>query len=184
MVGIIILVVVLAIALGVISIYNDMVKSRQKVRNSWSQIEVQLQRRFDLLPNLVETVKGYAKHEEKILEKVTELRSAWAQTKNITEKIEVGNELEKALKSVMLVSENYPDLKANTNFLNLQSQIKETEDKIAYSRQFYNDCVTMYNTKLEVFPKNIIAGIFNFKPETLFNVESEETRKNVNIKFD
>lgn len=180
----IILVVILLIALVVISMYNDLVKARQKVKNSWSQIEVQLQRRFDLIPNLVETVKGYAKHEAQVFEKVAQLRTAWANASTISEKAELGNELAGTLKTIMAVSENYPELKANENFISLQSQLQETENKIAFSRQFYNDTVTMYNTKIEVFPSNIIAGMFGFKPETLFETQSEEAKQNVNVKFD
>ena len=184
MIGIIIAVIVVLIILWIIGVYNGLVRLRQKVRNAWSQIEIQLQRRFDLIPNLVETVKGYAKHESGVFEKVAELRTSWANASSISEKAEIGNELSGVLKTIMAVSENYPELKANQNFIDLQEQLKETEDKIAFSRQFYNDAVTMYNTKIEVFPSNLIAGMFGFKPETLFKTESEEARKNVNVKFD
>ena len=180
---IIILVVVALIALFVISVYNGLVKSRQKVKNAWSQIEVQLQRRFDLIPNLVECVKGYMAHESDVLEKVTSLRSSWANAKGIEEKANLDNQLSGALKTIMAVSENYPDLKANTNFTDLQNNLKETENKISFSRQFYNDTVTMYNTKIEVFPDNIVASMFNFKAEPLFNVDNDEARKNVTVDF-
>lgn len=176
--------VVVLIIFWIIGIYNGLVKARQKVRNSWSQIEVQLQRRFDLIPNLVETVKGYAKHEAQVFEKVAKLRTAWANAGTISEKAELGNQLSDSLKTIMAVSENYPELKANSNFISLQQQLQETENKIAFSRQFYNDTVTMYNTKTEVFPSNIIAGMFGFKPETLFETSSEEAKQNVNVKFD
>lgn len=179
----IVLVVILLIALVVISMYNDLVKARQKVKNSWSQIEVQLQRRFDLIPNLVETVKGYMSHEAEVLEKVSALRTSWANTTDVSEKVKLDNELTGTLKTIMAVSENYPELKANQNFADLQNTLKETENKISFSRQFYNDTVTMYNTKVETFPKNIIASSFGFKPEALFNVESEEARKNVKVDF-
>ena len=179
----IILAIVVVIALFVISVYNNLVKARQKVKNAWSQIEVQLQRRFDLIPNLVETVKGYMTHESDVLEKVTSLRSSWANAKNVEEKANLDNELSGVLKTIMAVSENYPDLKANTNFTELQNSLTETENKISFSRQFYNDTVTMYNTKLEVFPDNIVASIFNFKAETLFNIDSEEARKNIKVDF-
>ena len=179
----IILVIVVLLVLFVISVYNGLVRARQKVRNSWSQIDVQLQRRFDLIPNLVETVKGYMAHEEGVLEKVTALRSSWANAKTVEDKANIDNELSGALKTIMAVSENYPDLKANQNFVDLQNSLKETENKIAYSRQFYNDTVTIYNTKLEVFPNNIIGSMFNFKPESLFEVESGEARKNVKVDF-
>ena len=182
-IGLIILVIVILIALFVISVYNKLVKSRQKVKNAWSQIEVQLQRRFDLIPNLVETVKGYMGHEAEVLEKVTELRTSWANASSVAEKAELDNQLSGALKTIMAVSENYPDLKANQNFSELQQELQNTENKISFSRQFYNDSATMYNTKLEVVPSNIIASMFNFKPEELFKVESEEARKNVKVDF-
>ena len=182
-VGIIILVIVILIVAFVISVYNRLVKSRQKVKNAWSQIDVQLQRRFDLIPNLVETVKGYMGHEAGVLEKVTELRTSWANANTSSEKVKIDNELSGALKTIMAVSENYPDLKANTTFTELQNNLKETENKISFSRQFYNDAVTMYNTQLETFPSNIVAGMFGFAPEALFNVESDEARKNVKVDF-
>ena len=177
------LAIVVVIALFVIGVYNGLVRARQKVKNAWSQIEVQLQRRFDLIPNLVETVKGYMTHESETLEKVTALRSSWANAKNVEEKANLDNELSGVLKTIMAVSENYPDLKANTNFTELQNSLTETENKISFSRQFYNDTVTMYDTKLEVFPSNIIASMFGFKPETLFATESDEARKNVKVDF-
>ena len=179
----IILAIVVVIALFVIGVYNGLVKARQKVKNAWSQIEVQLQRRFDLIPNLVETVKGYMTHVSETLEKVTALRSSWANATNVEEKANLDNELSGVLKTIMAVSENYPDLKANTNFTELQNSLTETENKISFSRQFYNDTVTMYNTKLEVFPDNIVASMFGFKSEPLFNVDSEEARKNVKVDF-
>lgn len=175
-------IVVLLIIWG-ISIYNNLVNLRQRVRNAWSQIEVQLQRRFDLIPNLVETVKGYMGHEQDVLAKVTELRSAWAGATTIGEKAELDNALSGALKTIMAISENYPDLKANQNFMSLQEELQNTENKISYSRQFYNDTVTMYNTKLEVIPSNIVASLFHFMPEELFKAESDEARKNVKVDF-
>lgn len=179
----IILIIIVLLILFVISIYNGLVTSRQKVKNAWSQIDVQLQRRFDLIPNLVETVKGYMEHEEGVLTKVTQLRSSWANAKSVSEKAQIDNELSGTLKTIMAVSENYPDLKANQNFSELQEELRSTENKISYSRQFYNDAVTMYNTKLETFPSNLIASSFNFKPEALFEAESPEARKNVKVDF-
>lgn len=179
----IILAIVILLILWVISVYNGLVKSRMKVKNSWSQIDVQLQRRFDLIPNLVESVKGYMKHESGTLEKIAELRTSWANANTVAEKADLDNQLSGTLKTIMAVSENYPELKANQNFTDLQQQLKDTENKISYSRQFYNDSVTMYNTKLEVIPSNIIASIFNFKPEELFKAESGEARKNVKVDF-
>ena len=179
----IILAIVAIIIIAIISIYNGLVQARMKVDNAWSQIDVQLQRRFDLIPNLVETVKGYMGHEEGVLTKVTELRTSWANAKSVSEKAELDNELSGTLKTIMAVSENYPDLKANQNFSELQEELRSTENKISYSRQFYNDAVTMYNTRLETFPSNLVASVFNFKAETLFEAESAEARKNVKVDF-
>ena len=158
-------------------------KRRVKVDNAWSQIDVQLQRRFDLIPNFVETVKGYAAHESETFEKITELRTSWANAQTVTEKAELDNQLSGALKTIMAVSENYPDLKANQNFSELSEELRNTENKISFSRQFYNDNVTMYNEKLQLFPSNIIANMFNFKPRELFAVENNEARKNVKVDF-
>ena len=177
------LIIIVILIVAVIGMYNNLVRLRQKVRNSWSQIDVQLQRRFDLIPNLVETVKGYMAHEEDVLTKVTELRTSWANAGSIKEKAKLDNELSGALKTIMAVSENYPDLKSNQNFSELQQELQNTENKISFSRQFYNDSVTLYNTKLEVVPSNIIASMFGFKPEEFFKVESEEARKNVKVDF-
>ena len=179
-----IVVVVIVVILVMIAImYNGLITSRNKVQNAWSQIDVQLQRRFDLIPNLVDSVKGYMKHEESVLSKITELRTSWANASTVGEKAKLDNELSGALKTIMAVSENYPDLKASQNFSELQEELRNTENKISYARQFYNDSVTMYNTKLEVVPTNIIAGIFNFKQEELFKTESDEARKNVKVDF-
>ncbi len=181
--GWIILAVVVVLILIIISIYNNLVKLRQKVKNAWSQIDVQLQRRFDLIPNLVETVKGYTEHEEGVFTKVTELRTSWANATSVAEKAELDNQLSDALKTIMAVSENYPDLKANQNFSELQEELQNTENKLSFARQFYNDTVTMYNMKLEVVPSNIIASMFHFEPAELFKVDSEEARKNVKVDF-
>ena len=178
------LIIIVLLIVVIIGIYNNLVRLRQKVKNSWSQIDVQLQRRFDLIPNLVETVKGYMKHEDEVLTRVAELRTSWANAGSVAEKANLDNELSGALKTIMAVSENYPDLKASQNFSELQQELQNTENKISFSRQFYNDSVTMYNTKLEVVPSNIIASMFNFKPEELFKAESEEARKNVKVNFD
>ena len=175
--------VIFGLIIIIISLYNSLVSLRAKVQNAWSQIDVQLQRRFDLIPNFVETVKGYMKHEEGTLAKVTELRTSWANAKTIHEKAEVNEQLSGALKTIMAVSENYPDLKANQNFMQLSEELRNTENKIAFSRQFYNDTVTMYNTKLQVFPSNIIAGMFNFTSSDLFKTDSNEARHNVKVDF-
>ena len=175
--------IIVALILLVIGIYNSLVQLRLKVKNAWSQIEIQLQRRFDLIPNLVETVKGYAKHESKVFEDVARLRTSWAGASSVVEKAEIANELSGALKTIMAVAESYPELKANQNFSELQQELQNTENKISFSRQFYNDSVTMYNTKLEVVPSNIIAGMFGFKAEEFFKTENEEARKNVKVDF-
>ena len=181
--GWIILAIVVILVIAIISMYNDLVSRRVKVDNAWSQIDVQLQRRFDLIPNFVETVKGYAAHESETFEKITELRTSWANAQTVTEKAELDNQLSGAIKTIMAVSENYPDLKANQNFSELSEELRNTENKISFSRQFYNDNVTMYNEKLQLFPSNIIANMFNFKPRELFAVENNEARKNVKVDF-
>ena len=181
--GWIILAIVVILVIAVIVIYNSLVAKRQNVKNAWSQIDVQLQRRFDLIPNLIETVKGYMTHEKEVLEKVTSLRSSWAEANTVAEKSVLDNELSSALKTILAVSENYPDLKANQSFADLQEELRTTENKISFSRQFYNDTVTIYNTKLETFPSNVIASMFGFKEETLFEAESDEDRKNVKVDF-
>ena len=179
----ILLIIIVAIIIAIIAIYNSLVTLRQRVKNAWSQIDVQLQRRFDLIPNLVETVKGYMEHESEVLTKVTELRSSWANAKTVDEKAKLDNQLSESLKTIMAVAEGYPDLKANQNFSELQTELTNTENKISYSRQFYNDTVTRYNTKLELFPSNIIASMFNFKSEELFEVDNQDARKNVKVDF-
>ncbi|MCI8833751.1 MAG: LemA family protein [Clostridia bacterium] len=179
----IILAIIVVIALWVIATYNNLVSTKVKVDNSFSQIDVQLQRRFDLIPNLVECVKGYMEHESDVLTKVTELRTSWASAGSVSEKVEIDNQLSGALKTIMAVSENYPDLKANQNFNGLQQDLKDTENKISYARQFYNDAVTRYNRNLMVFPSNIIASMFHFTPATLFEVDSAEAKQNVKVDF-
>ena len=173
--GVVAFILVLAIAVAVVIIvtYNGLVKSRNKVKNSFAQIDAQLQRRFDLLPNLVETVESFASHEKKILQNVAAARSGYLSANVAKDKLAMNKQLSSTLKSLFVVSENYPDLKANANFLNLQEELSETEDKITFARQFYNDAVTMYNNKLQMFPGNMIAGMFGFKEEELFNVEDE-----------
>lgn len=183
MIGYIILGIVAIIVIWAIVAYNGFITARQRVKNAWSQIDVQLQRRFDLIPNLVECVKGYMAHEKDVLEKVTQLRTSWANASSVSEKAKLDGELAGALKTIMAVSENYPDLKANQNFSELQEELRNTENKVSYSRQFYNDTVTRYNTKLEVFPSNLIASMFHFTPEALFEVDTPETKKNVKVDF-
>ena len=179
----IVLVIVVLLVAAFVGMYNSLVQLRNKADNAWSQIDVQLQRRFDLIPNLVEAVKGYMTHEQDTLAKVTELRTSWANASTVNEKAELDNQLSGALKTIMAVSEAYPDLKANTNFAELQEELRSTEDKIGYSRQFYNDSVTMYNTKLQAIPTNIIAGICGFKEKELFKTTSEEAKQSVKVDF-
>ena len=174
----IIVIILVVICIIVVSMYNNLVSLRQRVQNAWSQIDVQLKRRFDLIPNLQETVKGYMAHESETFSKIAELRTAWASSNTVAEKAEISNQLTDALKTIMAVSENYPDLKASESFLGLQDELRNTENKIAYSRQFYNDTVTMYNTKLEMFPSNLIAKAFNFKASELFEVKDEQEKQN------
>ena len=181
--GWIILAIVVILVIAIISMYNGLVSSRVKVDNAWSQIDVQLQRRFDLIPNFVETVKGYAAHESETFEKITSLRTSWANANTVAEKADLDNQLSGALKTIMAVSENYPDLKANQNFSELSEELRNTENKISFSRQFNNDTVTMYNQKLQIFPSNIIANMFNFTPRELFTVDNAEARKNVKVDF-
>ena len=179
----ILLAIIAILVIAVIIMYNNLVSARIKVDNAWSQIDVQLQRRFDLIPNFVETVKGYASHESETFEKITKLRTSWANTNSVAEKANLDNELSTALKTIMAVSENYPDLKSNQNFSELSEELRNTENKISFSRQFYNDSVTMYNEKLQIFPSNIIANLFHFTPRELFKAESDEARKNVKVDF-
>ncbi len=179
----IILAIIAVIVLWAISAYNSLVGAKVKVENAFSQIDVQLQRRFDLIPNLVECVKGYMGHESDVLTKVTELRTSWASASSVAEKVDIDNQLSGALKTIMAVSENYPDLKANQNFTSLQQDLKDTENKISYARQFYNDAVTRYNRDLMVFPTNIIASMFHFTPSKLFSVDTAEAKQNVKVDF-
>ncbi len=178
----IILGVVAVLVLWFIGVYNALVQLRNKVKNQFSQIDVQLKRRFDLIPNLVETVKGYAKHESETFEKVIAARSSYASATTDAEKIDAANQMSQAVRGLLAVAEAYPELKANTNFLSLQNDLKETEEKISYARQFYNDSVMVYNNKIQVIPSNIVAGICGFKAEKLFEAGSEE-RENVKVEF-
>lgn len=182
-IGIIILIlIILAVVVGIIFMYNNLVGLRNRVKNAWSQIDVQLNRRADLIPNLVETVKGYAKHEKTVFEDVTKARSGLMNAQTVQESADANNMLTGALKSLFAVAENYPELKANQNFRDLQSQLAETEDKIAYSRQFYNDTVLMYNNKIQMFPSNLIARQFNFTESEFFEVE-ESARSVPKVQF-
>jgi LemA protein len=178
----IILIVLGVVLLTVLVIYNSLVTARNRIAEALSQIDVQLKRRTDLIPNLVETVKGFAKHEKELLENVTKARTSLMTAGSTHEKAEANNMLTDTLKSLFAVAENYPDLKSSTNFLELQTELSDTENKIAYSRQFYNSNVLDYNNKLQVFPSSIIAGVFNFKPAEFFQA-GEEEKKEVKVKF-
>lgn len=176
----IIIVVLILIYLG--STYNSFVVLRNRVKDQWAQIDVQLKRRFDLIPNLVETVKGYASHEKDTLEAVVKARNEYLSSDTPEGKMEANNDLNKVVAKLFALAESYPELKADTSFRELQSTLTETEDKISYARQFYNDVVMKYNNKVEVFPSNIVAGMFGFKTNAYFNA-TEEERENVKVKF-
>jgi len=175
LVGLLILLVVVA--------YNGLVFWRNQVKNAWAQIDVQLKRRYDLIPNLVETVKGYAQHERETLEKVIQARQQAMSAQTPHDQAQAENILSGTLKSLFALSENYPDLKANQNFLELQEELTSTENKISFARQFYNDTTTKYNVKIQSIPTNILAGLFNFKQEELFETEAGEEREPVKVKF-
>ncbi|OEF96685.1 LemA family protein [Desulfuribacillus alkaliarsenatis] len=174
---------IIILALFSIITYNRLIAKRNAVANAWAGIDTQLQRRYDLIPNLVETVKGYMEHEKTVLENVTKARTAFMNAGNVKEQAEAENMMAGALKTLFAVSENYPDLKASQNFMMLQEELAGTENKISYSRQRYNNSVMDYNTALQVFPNNIFANMFNFKPADSFAVESEEARKAVRVQF-
>lgn len=173
---IIILVIVVALAVFVITTYNTLVRSRNRVKNSFAQVDTQIQRRFDLLPNLVEAVKEVADHEQALLDNVLASRASYMNTNVAKEKLAMNNQLTSTLRSLLVVSEQYPELKRNASFLKLQEELAETEDKVTFARQFYNDAVTIYNNKLQMFPANLIAGLFGFHEEELFNV-ADATRE-------
>ncbi len=177
------LVIIAAVALIAIGMYNSLITLRNRCDNGWSQIDVQLRRRYDLIPNLVETVKGYAKHESGVFEKVTQARAAAVGAQTVKEQGQADNVLTGALKSLFAVAENYPELKANQNFLMLQEELAGTESKVAYARQFYNDMVMKYNMRQQVFPSSIIANMFGFKPREYFQIEEEVAKGPVKVQF-
>lgn len=179
----IVLVAVALLVLVVIGIYNSLVRLRNQVQNAWSQIDVQLKRRHDLIPNLVETVKGYMQHERETLEAVTKARQQAVQmSDSVAQQAKMENLLTQTLRSLFAVAENYPDLKANQNFLALQEELTSTENKISFARQFYNDSVLQLNNKVEMFPSNLIAGSFGFKKGEFFEVE-EAAKETPQVKF-
>lgn len=185
-ISLIILGVIVVGAVAIIGLYNSLIKLKNRVDEAWSDIDVQLKRRYDLIPNLIETVKGYASHEKETLEKVTAARTAAMSAQksgDAKQQAEAENMLSSTLKSIFALSESYPDLKANTNFLELQRELSDTENKIQASRRFYNGNVRDFNTKLQVFPTNIIAGMLKFTAREYFEIKDEKERENVKVKF-
>jgi len=179
----IILVVVIAVILWVVAVFNGLVVLKNRSKEAWADIDVQLKRRYDLIPNLVETVKGYATHERELFEKVTQARASAMSAEGTKNKAEAENMLSETLKSLFAVSENYPDLKASQNFLELQRELTDTEDKIQAARRFYNSNVRDLNIKIESFPANMIAGPLGFKQMDLFQTANEAEREPVAVKF-
>lgn len=179
----VLVVIVGGVALWIMGAYNRLVRLRNQLDNAWAQIEVQLKRRHDLIPNLVETVKGYAKHERGTLEAVIQARNLAVNAKTVGERAQAENVLTGALKSLFAVAEAYPDLKANQNFMSLQEELTGTENKVAFSRQFYNDNTMTYNTQIQVFPANLIANMFGFVHRDFFEVKSEEEREAPKVQF-
>ncbi len=178
----IIIIAISLILLWFILTYNNFISLQNRVENSWSQIEVQLKRRADLIPNLIETVKGYMKHEKTVLTEITRARTELMKAKTISQKADADNKLASTLKTLFAVAENYPKLRANENFKMLQEELAGTENKIAYARQFYNDSVMILNTKIKQFPSNIIARIMKLKKKDYFNAEPSE-RKSIKVRF-
>lgn len=182
----IVLAVIFALALIVIAMYNGLIRLKNRVEEAWSDIDVQLKRRYDLIPNLIETVKGYAQHEKETLENVIQARNQAMQAHSGSDtkaQVEAENQLSSTLKSIFALSENYPDLKANTNFLELQRELSDTENKIQASRRFYNTNVRDFNTKLQIFPTNVMAGMLGFKAREYFEISDEKERENVKVSF-
>jgi len=180
------LIIVAIIIITIIGIYNSLIRLKNRVKEAWSDIDIQLKRRYDLIPNLIETVKGYAKHEKETLEKVIKARNLAmnAQSSGDTKtKANAENILSGTLKSIFALSESYPDLKANQNFLELQRELSDTENKIQASRRFYNNNVKDFNTKIEIFPTNIFAGILNFKKKDFFEISNKKEKENIKVAF-
>ncbi|GAB4160720.1 MAG: LemA family protein [Planctomycetota bacterium] len=178
--------IVVLLILFVITVYNGLVRGRNETKNSWSQIDVQLKRRYDLIPNLVETAKGYMKHERETLEAVIQARQTCVDLKNagnIGELMKAEGALTRSLRGLFAVAENYPDLKANQNMMKLQEELTSTENRIGFARQAYNDAVMRYNNSCEQFPGSMVAGMFGFKLAEFFEVEDAEERKNVKVSF-
>ncbi|UCF64094.1 MAG: LemA family protein [bacterium] len=180
---IIVLGILIVLVIWIIGMYNGLVRLRNQVKNAWSQIDVQLKRRHDLIPNLVETAKGYMKHERETFEAITKARSQAVEAQGVAEQGKAEGRLTEALGKFMLVVENYPDLKANQNFLALQEELTTTENKVSFSRQFYNDQVLQFNTRIESVPTNIIANMFGFKQSEFFEIEVATEREVPKVKF-
>jgi LemA protein len=177
------IIIIGALFIIAIGMYNSLISLRNRCDNSWAQVDVQLKRRYDLIPNLVETVKGYAKHEREVFQNVTEARAKAINASTVKDQSQAENQLTGALKTLFAVAENYPELKANQNFLMLQEELAGTEGKIAYARQFYNDTVMKFNMKQQVFPSNIIAKMFNFKEKEYFELEEPAAKEPVKVSF-
>jgi len=175
--------IIVVFLLFLVFLYNGLIRLRNQVKNSWAQIDVQLKRRNDLIPNLIETVKGYMKHEKGVFEAVTKARTAFMNAGNMAAKAKASNMISDTLKTLFAVSENYPTLKANENFMQLQEELTGTENKIAYARQHYNDMVMVFNTKIQKFPNNMFASMMSFGQEQMFEA-TEAEKKNVKVKFD
>ena len=180
---IIILAIIVILILWMFGMYNGLVRMRNQVRNAWSQIDVQLKRRHDLIPNLVETARGYMKHERETLEAITKARNLAVQANGVAEQGKAEGQLNEAISRFLVVVENYPDLKASQNFLALQEELTTTENKVSFSRQFYNDQVQKFNTKIESVPTNVIANMFNFKQAEFFEIEVAAEREAPQVKF-
>ena len=179
----ILLVLIVIVVAWVVGMYNGLVGMRNQVKEAWAQVDVQLKRRFDLIPNLLETVKGYMTHERETLESVTQARAAVAGAGGLPDRMQAESGLTAALGRQFAVAESYPDLKASTNFLSLQEELASTENKISFARQFYNETVMRMNNKVQMFPSNIIANMFNFQAETFFEVEDEAQREAPQVDF-
>ena len=184
MLWVIVLIAIVVVLVGIlVAIYNKLVRLRNRAENAWAQVDVQLRRRYDLIPNLVETVKGYAAHERGTFEEVTKARTAAQQAQTVPEQAQAENMLTQAIGKLFAVAEQYPQLRATENFQQLQAQLAETEQKIAIARQIYNDAVLTYDNALETVPTNIVAGIFNFKPREYFEVEEPAAREAPRVQF-
>lgn len=182
-IAIVLIVIIAIIVIWLITGYNGLVSARNDVEESWSAMDVFLKKRYDLIPNLVSTVKGYAEHEKSTLESVIKARNAAAAAQSVEDRVKGEKELNGALRGLFAIAENYPDLKANQNFLNLQNQLKDVEEDIASARRFYNACVKTLNNKCQMFPGNLIAGMFHFEPAAMYTVDDAAERENVKVEF-